>query len=233
MELGFTSGPVTKQRKPETPFRILVMGDFSGRENREICEPDTIAQRPLIPVDIDRFDTVLDTLAPRIQIKGSGPDEPDMEFEFRDIGHFHPDHLYREQQLFQVLRQTHARLSDPKTFAETAQKLSAGLSGQPEPEHPIIQQQAVASSDNEHDSFASLIEGNVKPSLSENNPPNLSSLINKIMAPYIQPDSDPRQSEVLDSVEQATGEQLRKLLHHPCFQSIEATWRSLYNLITT
>ena len=46
--------------EPETPFRILIMGDFSGRSNRSIIESGSaLASRRPILVDRDNFDAVL------------------------------------------------------------------------------------------------------------------------------------------------------------------------------
>ena len=65
-------GQPARRRDAESPFRILVIGDFSGRE------PDTEAgrleDRPLIPVDIDNFDRAVARLAPRAAISPGGPD---------------------------------------------------------------------------------------------------------------------------------------------------------------
>jgi predicted component of type VI protein secretion system len=42
--------------EPETPFRFLILGDFSGRETRGLSDPgDRSANRRSIEVDRDNF----------------------------------------------------------------------------------------------------------------------------------------------------------------------------------
>ncbi|MGH9433936.1 MAG: type VI secretion system contractile sheath small subunit, partial [Terriglobia bacterium] len=44
----------------ETPFRIALLGDFSGRANRGLSEAGAaLARRRVVPVDRDNFDEVL------------------------------------------------------------------------------------------------------------------------------------------------------------------------------
>ena len=45
--------------EPETPFRILILGDFSGRANREFFESGRLADRRLLSVDRDNLDEVM------------------------------------------------------------------------------------------------------------------------------------------------------------------------------
>jgi len=55
-------------------------------------------------------------------------------------------------------------------------------------------------------------------------------LIKGIVAPYIEPKDDPRQDKLLEAVNSATSETMRKLMHNSAFQQIEASWRSLHLL---
>ena len=56
-------------------------------------------------------------------------------------------------------------------------------------------------------------------------------LIKQIVAPYVIPAPDPRQSELVKSVDAAASHQMRRLLHHPHFQRLESLWRGLYLLV--
>lgn len=51
------------------------------------------------------------------------------------------------------------------------------------------------------------------------------------MAPHIVPDIAPQQAPYLASVEAATAEQMRALLHPPAFQALESAWRGVQWLI--
>ena len=58
MEFEFRFGSGGNQgaapRDAESPMRILILGDFSGRESRGIVETgDLLASRPILRVDVD------------------------------------------------------------------------------------------------------------------------------------------------------------------------------------
>lgn len=62
IRLDVTAGREQAQARPdaETPFRVAILGDFSGRANRGLLETgDALASRRPIMVDRDNFDSVL------------------------------------------------------------------------------------------------------------------------------------------------------------------------------
>ena len=67
--IGFEYEPQAQpsyRTRDDRPMRILVVGDFSGRSNRGLLEHGAgLAERPVVPVDVDNFDDVLFRLAPR------------------------------------------------------------------------------------------------------------------------------------------------------------------------
>ena len=79
---------------PETPFRILVVGDFSGRANRQLSEP--LAGRRAHAIDRDNFDTVVQKLNPSLNV-GS------MTLGFTTLDDFHPDQLFKRVPAFSKL----------------------------------------------------------------------------------------------------------------------------------
>ena len=62
---------------PDAPYRILVMGDFTGRDKRK--------SRPTL-ADLDNFDEVMSQMLPSLSISG-------LELEFRTLDDFHPDQI--------------------------------------------------------------------------------------------------------------------------------------------
>ena len=86
-------------REAETPFRILVLGDFSGRSNRQVSEP--LGARVCRKIDIDNFDDVLARLQPQLELAlPSGP----LHLAFTALDDFHPDRLFARIALFRELR---------------------------------------------------------------------------------------------------------------------------------
>ena len=73
--------------EPETPFRILLLGDFSGRAAQ--AAQSSTGWKP-VEIDRDNFEEVL---------AGVGPGFSGMRF--RELDDFHPDRIYQQNKLFQ------------------------------------------------------------------------------------------------------------------------------------
>src|SRR6185312_8291243 len=86
--------------EPETPFRILVAGNFSGGAGRN--------RRP-IEIDRDNFDDVLARIAPELSLPlGKG----EFNLKFREIDDFHPDRLFQNLPPFQALRNLREQIEE-------------------------------------------------------------------------------------------------------------------------
>ncbi|HID30843.1 MAG TPA: hypothetical protein EYP19_12690, partial [Desulfobacterales bacterium] len=110
--------------EPETPFRIAILGDFSGRENRgvsdSILEPGD--RRPLF-VDRDDLNEVLAKLGVEIHLPIGDNAGASISIPFSELDGFHPDKIYEELEVFRSLRETRRKLDDPGTFAATAAEM--------------------------------------------------------------------------------------------------------------
>src|SRR5882724_80926 len=118
IETGERSQPVERPDS-ETPFRIAVLGDFSGRENRAVLDARLMGRKPVL-VDRDNFENVMARLAPELLLPLGGPGGPRIPVRFRELDDFHPDHLYESLKIFQTLRETRERLNDRATFDAAA-----------------------------------------------------------------------------------------------------------------
>ena len=103
--------PSATELQPEAPFRILLLGDFSGRADKAAMS--STGWEP-VAIDRDNFDEVLARLEPGV---------PGMRF--RDLDDFHPDRIYQESTLFQSLREVRRKLEEPSTFEEAAAEIRA------------------------------------------------------------------------------------------------------------
>src|SRR5579863_3150654 len=74
---------------PDEPFRILVLGNFSGGTGRN--------RRP-IEIDRDNFDQVLALTSPELRLAFTSFEVP---VRFRSLDEFHPDQLLERLPLFQ------------------------------------------------------------------------------------------------------------------------------------
>jgi type VI secretion system protein ImpC len=98
--------------EPELPFRILVLGDFTGGVGRN---------RAVIEIDRDRFNEVLALFSPEARVAIC--EEP-LAIRFRALEDFHPDRLFDSLAPFAALRDLRRRLSDPATFASAAAQIA-------------------------------------------------------------------------------------------------------------
>ena len=96
--------------KAETPFRVAILGDFSGRANRGVCEPgDGIAKRRVWAVDRDTLDEVMARLGVEIRLP-MAKKAPPLSLYFRELDDFHPDRLFDSSGRARAYRRHRRRL---------------------------------------------------------------------------------------------------------------------------
>jgi type VI secretion system protein ImpC len=211
---GRVSGPGAAG---EQPFRILVLGNITGRESGQRTKP--LAQRKPLQVDVDNLQQVFARLAPHLDLTLEGAR---LTIEFEDLDDFHPDRLFRRLAPFASLRELRAELMDPSRFRRAAAALGAQRSADARPTP------AEGASDVER------LLGR-KP---EAEPPSapaavaLDDWLKSLVAPYVLADTADEQQQLIAAVDSATAEQMRRVLHHPAFQALEATWRGIAQLAT-
>ena len=100
----------------ETPFRICIVGDFSGRENRGKMDPvSAIKQQRLIQVDRDNMEDVMKRLGVEINLSLAGKENLPINIRFAELDDFHPEQLFSRLEVFKTLRDTRKRLNDART----------------------------------------------------------------------------------------------------------------------
>jgi type VI secretion system protein ImpC len=209
-------------RRPDSPLRILVMGDFSGRHSRGVETPGDLASRATVAVDIDNFDRALARLAPRLQLPGGSANDSDLAIAFRQLEDFHPDRLDERLSLFQALREARVRLQNPATFAQAAAELrQSGEVGRQEDDAATLER---VLGRKETGSTRALVQSATERT-------DIQELIRGIVAPHIVPAAAPFQAQYVAAVDAAGGEQLRGILHHPSYQALESAWRGVRWLV--
>ncbi len=201
----------------DTPFRILILGDFTGRTNRGLHETGArLAERRTRQIDRDNFDAVLGAFAPALQLG------PHIAWRFRELDDFHPDRLYAGLEIFERLRETRRKLADPQTFFEAASNLGV------QPRAPSAPEVAELASGSLLDR---VLEASESRTGAARAPDPLAEYVRRIVAPYVQPSPHPKQKELLAQVDEAIGGLMRALLHQPDFQALEAAWRGVFFLV--
>ncbi len=222
--LGTEESPARLATEPDTPFRILVLGDFSGRANRGVAEK-LDGRRPIL-VDRDNFDGTLKKLGAALDLG------PQVRLRFNELDDFLPDRIYQSLEIFGALRETRRQLEDPATFRAAAARL------RPEPEATPPPRPAPASA-----AVSDLLSGSLLDQMIEQagqgaalerparSADPLAAYVRELVAPHLTPKPDAKQPEMLAQVDRAIGGAMRAILHHADFQALEAAWRALFFLL--
>jgi type VI secretion system protein ImpC len=202
----------------DTPFRILLLGDFSGRASRGAADAKLKGRRPML-VDRDNFDQVLERLEVELP-----------SIRFAELDDFHPDRLYEQLPVFRTLRGTRERLSDRATFPAAAAELREWAPAPPRPsEKPAPPPELNGLTPDEL--LARMLDDSPEAIVPSRAADPFERLLHEIVAPHLEPKPDPQQAELVAQVDETIGGQMRAILHHPDFQSLEAAWRGLFFLV--
>jgi type VI secretion system protein ImpC len=201
------------------PFRILIVGNFSGRKHHRD------GNRPML-VDPDTLDDVIAALKPSVTVALEGAEQAQVPIEFHSLDDFHPDSLYQKLPLFRALHSAKERLASAKwkpsaePAVEAPKPAPATLPPPPAEGNlldAILSQQSAPTPPAENGSSHSKI-------LSDR---EWSRMIDRIVAPHVSPVQDPRQLQAVKAVNEEIGQKMRAILHDPGFQKVEAAWRAV------
>jgi type VI secretion system ImpB/VipA family protein len=226
LNFGFMAGDATERKiAAAAPFRLAVLGDFSGGANKGRLETgDDLARRKPMRVDVDNLDKTIERLGITLSLPLTG--EGAVEFAVAGIDDFHPDQIYEKVDLFSGLADLRQRLGG-KAGPAAATQLSAWRTetvSKTAVAPPRARGSAVPKSGKLSD-FAALIgQPSAPPSHVE---VAIEDLIKSIVQPYIVNVGNPQPSAFQKSVNTALAATLRKILHHPDFQILESLWRSV------
>jgi len=219
------------------PIRILLLADLAGRESRNAVAATRLSNRVPARVDVDNFEDFIRRMAPAVSLAIGGDDsgskQQSLGIEFRELDDFGPDALYERLELFQSLRDLRQRLLDPSSYDEAAEFLKRDAEAVRDAQgSPTEEPQAPAEGGS---TFEQLLGGSpVRESAAEQSAQSaIDRLIGSIVAPHIEKAVDPQQAQLLSAVDDSISEQMRGVLHHPDFQSLEALWRGVHDLVTS
>lgn len=139
--------------EPETPFRIGILGDFSGRANRRVCDT-ALSRRRILRIDRDNFDQVLAKIKPELCLPGAG------EIRFTELEDFHPDRLFEGIEAFRNI--------DASELPDIAEPEPEPEPGPAPPQHLSLDdllESPQPSPDRRRDDFSRFLEDIVAPHL--------------------------------------------------------------------
>jgi type VI secretion system protein ImpC len=202
---------------------IVLLADFSGRGHRGLQNASSINTHKIIEVNRDNFDEVF----AQMDVRCALPYADDIRFS--ELDEMHPDYLFEELDLFQQFRSLKKKLNSPDTFAAAAREIYSWHSERSVQD--TNQTNASTMNITQNGSLLDSILSGTELPASGAGGFDLQGLVRDIVAPYVLPKPDPQQKELLETVDLAASELMRKLMHHRNFQSLESAWRSLYLLV--
>ncbi len=237
LQFELTAGPRAARERPraDSPFRILVLGDFSARaEAAEGVAVPALAQRRVKAIDIDNLDAWLATLDARVRLRAGGGEEA-TPLHVASLDDLHPDSLYRAIPAFQRLERLRERLGSADGFAEVATEVrdlvQMGL--EPAAAEPSSGRLPAAPSavENDRATLARLLGDRPKSAA----PPALTAaarMIEEAVGPHVvrpAPTLAPVYRAALDELAKAW---MRELLRTPALRALESRWRALVGLVS-
>ena len=212
------------RRYDSARYRVAIVGDFSGRASRSVCDPTTIASRPAYRLGKDNFEQLFERLQVAVSLPGLR--DPLHLMEFDDL---HPDYLYNRVPLFQQFIQLEKRLLAPSQFPHAAEEIQQW---RPELSDLSATRRGGQAATGAESMLDSILSGAIYQAERQNTGQGqIDQLIKDIVAPYVQQKPDVNQQVYLDAVTEAASEAMRKIMHHSDFRQIEASWRSLHLLL--
>jgi hypothetical protein len=204
VHLGTSAASASEEVPEQPPLRIVVLGDFSGR-NGQGARRSELNLRPRL-IDRDNLGQVMQQLAPQAHDVPVAAEGTSGAVRFESLDHFHPDQLLR-------------RVPGLKSAPDLSQP------ERPERAQPVASPPLVESG-------ASLLDQVLEASDAQRELParpknQVEQFAQAVMAPYSVPADDPRAETRRAASDQATASALRRLLQQSAFRALEATWRSL------
>jgi len=213
---------------PGVKFRLALLGDFSGRANAGLAETgEALARRKPIKVDVDNLDDVLARMKLALNLSLDGG-EGTVAVPIGSMDDFHPDQIVENVELFGELRTLRRNLGNKAGFDRAAKEVLSWSGEEALPPLPRKAAGATVATDRKLSDFARL---SGRKGTSETAEASVEDLMRRLVGPLVQPARDARADQLTARVDEALSLTMRRVLHHPDFQTAEAVWRGVEFLV--
>jgi type VI secretion system protein ImpC len=228
MNIQFTvdNGNPSEKLQGQRPINILLVGNFSGQQLGRAEGNNPEAGFYIFPVDPLDPDKAIGRVNPRAGILVG---DEHIELSFACLDDFHPDELYRQQSVFQVMHELKQALGDPAR-AEQASRVCSQLLGNPVSESSTPAEQGPAAPGNSppetsSDMFSRLL--GQTPGASTPVRAATQRLLEQAVGADVEPDNSRDTGHFIREINTRCEAAMRELLRSPEFRELEANWRSL------
>jgi len=234
-----TQGESIKQNvvKHSAVMHVALLGDFTARENKKLCDVESIAKRKPIDIDRDNFEEIFSELNITLDLPALNE-----RISFSEFDDLHPDFLFEKLALFERFRTLKRRLKNPSLFDAAAAEVRGWANDSVlSSDESNDQRSDTSASHNETKNTGGLtldkgmldhiFSSTVSEQTEQSSASTAERLIKDIVASFIEPKAHSELPALLQAIDDACSETMRKVLHSSAFQSIESSWRSVYNLV--
>ena len=223
LEFSVRNADISSSRTEQDQFRILVLGDFRGQSGL-LLQPGKNADS--IRVDYDNFESVLARLGPAADL---GTEEgSSLTIRFQSLDDFHPDKLLKDFEPLSRLVELRKQLLDPVTASAVGPKIQELLRLSP----ASSEEPKTISPQSADDILNRLLGKSVSDrSYRSSSGAKVDHLIKQILGTPSDAIPSEDQNGLRMALEKELSRRLRDTLHHPAFQTLEATWRGLDFLV--
>src|SRR5437762_767771 len=226
INLGVSESNPAATPDPETPMRILLLGDWSRRAQSDGSAP-ALSRRTPVLIDRDNFDEVLARFGVAIHIAIPNKEDNTTAIQFKSLDDFHPDQLVERVEALKSLAELRAKLSNASTFSATAAEMGTWIAartatesaGAPSTTKPASPKPSAVSSDNLLDQILGETPAGTTATAQSSPAQDWKSYIQTIVEPYVLPRVDySKQAQLLALVDEAMSQHMRGVLHNRDFQ---------------
>ncbi len=206
-------------------MRIAILGDFSGRANKEDLQTGAdLARRKPIKFDVDTYEDVIERFATTLMLP-IGKDGSVIEVPLEDLDALHPDELFENVEVFSDLAALRSRISRGKNLDSVLADLRewGAEFGDFKLRNTARAKGSKANAALKLNEFETLIGAD----RAEREGTDVDDLVQRIVGPYVVAAPDEGQEAMLEAVDKALSAAMSSILHHPDFQAVEANWRAL------
>lgn len=226
LRTGKAGEAAARRQQGDGPARILILADLRAQADR----PVTLSERKPVVIDVDNAERVLARLEGRLSLMFEMPGAQPVELAFSRIEDFHPDTLFRHAEAFVDLRKLREELASPDSFARAAAALGIGL----EPGVRATDTPPRADSDESDARTIERLLGRAPAAPTVTGRDVVERLVRAAVDAQVAPADIPAQAHALafERLDGLIAERMRRILRHPAFQRLEATWRAVWKLAT-
>ena len=206
---------------PPPSRAVLLIGDFSGHAFHATPRAP-LGERPIQMMDLDNFDEVFARIGPALASADLGLPDTDATISLRSFSDFHPDSLVALEHFRECLDRLEKSCIDGRKGVDAIDsgELSVESSG------------PTASGEKDDDTLERLLGRGVVESARGGPPtPDLSSWLQKIVAPHIVDAADQHAEHAARIRQEISSRLLRDALAAAAFRALESLWSSVRGLV--